>query len=329
MKRTWRLAALAAVPVASAQAQAPQPVPEKKVALEVLPGVTVTVLVDNMAGSTAVLGEWGLAFLINSGQHQILLDTGGGRVMLGNARALNVDLGKTEAIVLSHEHADHTAGLESALSAVGRVDLFVHPAGFDTRYSRGSAGATAHRLPFSREQLSQRVRTLVETREPTRIREGLMVTGQVPRTNDFEDTGVASAFLDQSLKTPNPILDDQAVFFRVPEGIVILLGCAHAGLVNTMAYVSQLTGEQRIFAVMGGTHLVSASPARMQRTIEALRKYGCRGSCCRTARACRRMPSWPGRSRGCAAGRPAVRGFSSAGHSLGCRAHDGARRVSH
>jgi 7,8-dihydropterin-6-yl-methyl-4-(beta-D-ribofuranosyl)aminobenzene 5'-phosphate synthase len=276
MKHHWKLATLALACVVSVQAQAPQPAQEKKVALDVLPRVTVTVLVDNMAGGSgsAVLGEWGLAFLINTDRHQILLDSGGGRVLLGNARALNVDLAKTEAIVLSHEHADHTAGLDGALSAVGRVDLFVHPAGFDTRYSKGSAGATAHRLPFSREQLSQRVRNLVETRTPTRVSEGLMVTGQVPRTNDFEDTGVRTAFLDETLKTPDQILDDQAVFFRVPEGIVILLGCAHAGLVNTMEYVSQLTGEQRIFAVMGGTHLVSASPARMQKTIEALRKYG-------------------------------------------------------
>jgi 7,8-dihydropterin-6-yl-methyl-4-(beta-D-ribofuranosyl)aminobenzene 5'-phosphate synthase len=101
-----------------------------------------------------------------------------------------------------------------------------------------------------------------------------MVTGQIPRVSDFEGTGVREdAFLDESMTTPDPILDDQAVFFRVPEGVVILLGCGHAGLVNTMAYVSELTGEPRIYAVIGGTHLLSASPARMQKTVEALRKY--------------------------------------------------------
>ena len=82
-----------------------------------------------------------------------------------------------------------------------------------------------------------------------------------------------SAFLDKKMRTPDPILDDQALLFRVPEGVVILLGCGHSGLVNTTAYVSELTGEQRIYAVVGGTHLLSASPARMQKTGQALRKY--------------------------------------------------------
>jgi 7,8-dihydropterin-6-yl-methyl-4-(beta-D-ribofuranosyl)aminobenzene 5'-phosphate synthase len=123
--------------------------------------------------------------------------------------------------------------------------------------------------------LRGRIRTLVETRAPTLVCDGVMVTGQIPRVNDFEDTGVADyAFLDERLRTPDPILDDQAVVFRVTEGVVILLGCGHAGLVNTMQYVGELLGERRIYAVVGGTHMASASPSRLQKTIEALKKYG-------------------------------------------------------
>jgi 7,8-dihydropterin-6-yl-methyl-4-(beta-D-ribofuranosyl)aminobenzene 5'-phosphate synthase len=274
MKKCWILGTVLLVLLAPVQAQSLQQAPEGKHALEVLSRVSVTVLVDNMAGSGPVLGEWGVAFLMETDQNQILFDTGGGRILLGNARALNVNLRKTEAIVISHEHADHTGGLESALNACGSVDLFVHPAGFDTRYWKDGAGATAHRLPLSRQQLSRRVRKLIETKEPTAIRRGVMVTGQIPRVNDFEDTGVREyAFLDENLKTPDPILDDQAVFFRVPEGVVIVLGCGHAGLINTMRYVSELVGEHRIYAVIGGTHLLNASPVRIQKTIEALKQY--------------------------------------------------------
>ncbi len=274
MNRHWKLGMFALIFASSAQAQSLHGVSGAREALEVLPRVSVTVLVDNMAGGDSVLGEWGLSFLIETDQHQILLDAGGGQVFLGNARALDVNLGKTDAIVISHEHGDHTGGLGDALNACGPVDLFVHPAGFETRYWKLQTGALAHRLPFSREQLLPRVRKLTETIAPTRIPGGLMVTGQIPRVTDFEDTGVREyAFLDEKMTTPDPILDDQALFFRVPEGVVILLGCGHAGLVNTMAYVSELTGEQRIYAVMGGTHLLGASPARMQKTVEALRKY--------------------------------------------------------
>jgi 7,8-dihydropterin-6-yl-methyl-4-(beta-D-ribofuranosyl)aminobenzene 5'-phosphate synthase len=243
-------------------------------ALNPLPGASVTVLVDNMAGGGPVLGEWGVSFLVETGQHRILFDTGAGQVLLGNARALGIDLRGTEAIVISHGHDDHTAGLEKAIEACGPVNLFVHPVVFDTRYWKDDSGAVAFRLPLSREQLGQRVRKLIETKEATAICEGVMVSGQIPRVTDFEDTGVRRyAFLDESLKTPDPILDDQAIFFRVPEGVVILLGCGHAGLVNTMRYVSELTGEREIYAVMGGTHLLGVSPRRMKETVAALKRY--------------------------------------------------------
>jgi len=274
MKEHWILPTLLFVLIAPVLAQLLQQTPKGKEALVVLPRVNVTVVVDNMAGGGPIRGEWGAAFLVETDKEQILFDTGGGRVLLGNARALDVNLSKTKAIVISHEHGDHTGGLDSALSACGHVDLFVHPAGFDTRYWKDGSHAESHTLPFSRQQFMQRVHNLVETKGPTRVGGGLTVTGQIPRVCDFEDTGVSQyAFLDEKLTAPDPILDDQAVFFRVPEGVVIVLGCGHAGLVNTMAYVSELTGEKRIYAVIGGTHLISASPDRLKKTAEALRKY--------------------------------------------------------
>ena len=274
MNKYLKLGILVLVFACSFHTQSLCQAPEGKQALEVLPSVRVTVLVDNMAGFGPVLGEWGVAFVVETGRHQILFDTGAGRVLVGNARALDVDLGKTDAIVLSHEHGDHTGGLENTLDACGPVDLFVHPAGFDTRYWKEDSRAVAHRLPLSRQELDQRARKVIETRGPTGICEGLMVTGQIPRVSYFEDTGVREyAFLDESMTTSDPILDDQALFFQVPEGVVILLGCGHAGLVNTMKYVIELTGQQKIYGVIGGTHLLSASPERIRKTVEALRKY--------------------------------------------------------
>jgi 7,8-dihydropterin-6-yl-methyl-4-(beta-D-ribofuranosyl)aminobenzene 5'-phosphate synthase len=242
--------------------------------LAVLPHVDVTVLVENMAGGGPVLGEWGLSFLVDTDSHRILFDSGGGHTLLGNVSALNADLGKVDAIVISHGHDDHTGGLEKALAACGPVDLFIHPAAFTTRYWKGGSRAVPDVLPLSRDQLSRRLRNLVETAKPAPVCAGVMVTGQIPRPTAFEDTGLREfAFLDAELKIPNPILDDQAVFFRVPEGVVILLGCGHAGVVNTIRHVSELTGEQKIYAVMGGTHLLNASPLRLRKTIEALRRF--------------------------------------------------------
>ena len=140
--------------------------------------------------------------------------------------------------------SERANGLEKALEVCGLVDLYLHPAAFETRYWKSASGVRPHGLPFSRQQLVQRVRKVVETKAPTAVCEGVMVTCQIPRLTDFEDTGLhESAFLDENARTPDPILDDQAIFFRVPEGVVILLGCGHAGLVNTMQYVCRLLGE--------------------------------------------------------------------------------------
>jgi 7,8-dihydropterin-6-yl-methyl-4-(beta-D-ribofuranosyl)aminobenzene 5'-phosphate synthase len=248
--------------------------PQRPVELAAVPRVDITVLVENMAGGGPVLGEWGLSFLVETDSRRILFDIGGGQTLLGNARSLGVDLSKIDTIVISHGHDDHTGGLGKALEACGPVDLFVHPAAFTTRYWKEGSRVVPDVMPFSRDELSRRVRKLIETANPTSVCEGVMVTGQIPRLTDFEDTGVREfAFLDAELKKPNPILDDQALFFRTPEGVVILLGCGHAGVVNTIRHVSKLVGGQKIYAVMGGTHLLNASPLRLQKTIETVREF--------------------------------------------------------
>jgi 7,8-dihydropterin-6-yl-methyl-4-(beta-D-ribofuranosyl)aminobenzene 5'-phosphate synthase len=247
---------------------------QSKFALEAQPRVKVTVVVDNLAGEGSVLGEWGASFLIQTDASQILYDTGAGSTVLGNARALGLNLGKTDAIVLSHEHGDHTGGLNAVLGNFGSLDLFVHPAGFTVRYWKDGTMAQPHSLPIARKTAGGKVRKIIETKKPTAVAKGVMVTGEIPRVNDYEDTGVREyAFLDEAMTKPDPILDDQAVFFRAPEGLVVILGCGHAGIVNTMEYVTKITSERRIYAIIGGTHLLTASSARIRKTIEALREF--------------------------------------------------------
>jgi 7,8-dihydropterin-6-yl-methyl-4-(beta-D-ribofuranosyl)aminobenzene 5'-phosphate synthase len=272
MKRAIFVFAMACGAVSAILAQAP---PSSQASLPVLQGVDVTVLVENMAGDPTLLGEWGLSFLIETGKHRVLFDAGGGRTLFENARALKADLTKLDAVIVSHGHFDHTGGLEKALELSGPVDLFIHPAAFSPRYFRGRERVVREENGISRDVLRGLSRDLRETAGPTIVREGLMVTGQVPRTTAFEDTGVGGfIYLDPDMKTPDLVPDDQAVFFRVPEGVVILLGCAHAGVINTVRYVMTLTGSEKIHAVMGGTHLLSASPERMQATIAAFREMG-------------------------------------------------------
>ena len=102
--------------------------------------------------------------------------------------------------------------------------------------------------------------------------EGLFVTGEIPRQTDFEDVG-GKFFLDERCQQPDPLVDDQALFFETPDGVVVLLGCAHAGVVNTMLQIERLTQGKHFHAVIGGMHLLNASPARLNATIQALRRW--------------------------------------------------------
>ena len=100
----------------------------------------------------------------------------------------------------------------------------------------------------------------------------MAVTGQVPHINDFEDVGGAF-FLDENCQKPDELLDNQTLFIDSPKGLIVLLGCAHAGVVNTLHYVAKLSGEKNIYAVIGGMHLLNASAERIEHTIEIFRQY--------------------------------------------------------
>lgn len=241
-------------------------------ALEESPSATVTVLADNLCGDDDVLGEWGLSFLLAAGGQRVLLDTGAGHVLQHNARALKVDLSTIDALVVSHGHYDHTGGIGALLPSRDRLRVFVHPSAFETSYWKRRGGTIeAWRMKPSRAELAAQVREIVDTTGPTFVTPAILVTGEIPRDTDFEDTGLTKeAFLDEALTQPDPVSDDQAVVFRVPQGVVVLLGCGHSGLVNTLRRVRALLDVDRIHAVMGGSHLISASPARMARTIAEL-----------------------------------------------------------
>lgn len=239
--------------------------------------VRVTVLVENTAQGPGMLAEHGLAYWIQWGDQQVLFDTGQGGVLAGNAYKLGIPLREADAVVLSHGHYDHTGGLAEALRSNRPMAVYLHPAALEAKYARNKDGTSREiGMPLpSRQALGQQGHRVVLTETSTPVLDGLAVTGHVPRTTDFEDTG-GPFFLDAACSTPDPLADDQSIFFDTKEGIVVLLGCAHSGVVNTLRYISDLSSGKPIHTVIGGMHLVQASPERNASTIEELRKFGVR-----------------------------------------------------
>jgi len=237
--------------------------------------VHITVLAENSVGRRGLLAEHGLALWIEMDDRHLLFDTGQGAVLMHNAEQLDAHLERADAVVLSHGHYDHAGGLEHVLPVAPRAGVYAHPAAFDQKYLRYDDG-TSRDIgvpPSSQRALHGHAGSLIQTEQPTEILPGLFVTGAIPRRTSYEDTG-GPFFSDAECQVADPLLDDQALFFASRRGTVVLLGCAHAGVVNTLYHIREVTDGRPFHAVMGGMHLVRATRDRMARTIAALRELG-------------------------------------------------------
>ncbi len=241
-------------------------------------GVRITVLVENSVNRGGLKAEHGWSCLIEIGGRRVLFDTGQTELVLDNARTLGCSLENLDAIVLSHGHYDHTGGLAAVCRLSPAARLFLHPAALETRFTQDADGAMRRiGMPeASRQAIANAGPGLILTSACLEVVPGLRVTGEIPRQTNFEDVG-GRFYLDDHARRADPLLDDQAVFFQTPAGMVVLLGCAHAGVVNTLTHIEHLTGGERVHALLGGMHLGSASERRMEETVACLRqiKPGC------------------------------------------------------
>jgi 7,8-dihydropterin-6-yl-methyl-4-(beta-D-ribofuranosyl)aminobenzene 5'-phosphate synthase len=129
-----------------------------------------------------------------------------------------------------------------------------------------------------RETLKQMEQNIVYTETPTKIADGIYVTGEIPRVTEYEDVG-GPFFTDEACTIPDPLHDDQSLFFDTPYGLVLIAGCAHSGIVNTLMYIRKLVGEKAVYAIIGGMHLLRASEERMARTIQYIKELDIKNIC--------------------------------------------------
>ncbi|MBC8431681.1 MAG: MBL fold metallo-hydrolase [Desulfobacterales bacterium] len=230
-----------------------------------------------------LLAEHGLSLLITvyqgEAKHTILLDTGYTKVGVPhNMERLGIDADDIEAIVISHGHMDHTGSLYAILDKLpGRIPLVLHPGAFvHPRYTRAPDGAM--RLwpqTLVQDDLEQENVEIVASKTPTLIAaDMILVTGEVERTTAFEK-GMPNALLEKDGEyVQDPIKEDQALVINLAgKGLVVISGCAHAGIVNTVEYAKKLAGEETIHAVLGGFHLTGPFFEKIHdETVDALKK---------------------------------------------------------
>ncbi len=228
----------------------------------------ITTLVENTAGGRGLLGEHGFSLWIEYDKKKILFDAGQGYVLKKNAKLLGIDLNSADGIVLSHGHYDHSGGLFKLDCLAGKT-IFTHQGSLLPKYSR-HLDSSVHDIgmqPAGREKLNFKFND-----KPAELFKRFHLTGAIPRNTDFENTG-GQFFCDKECRKVDNLIDDQAAFIETGAGLVVILGCAHSGVINTLEYISKLTGSYDIHTLIGGMHLGSASKERMNKTIKALKKF--------------------------------------------------------
>jgi 7,8-dihydropterin-6-yl-methyl-4-(beta-D-ribofuranosyl)aminobenzene 5'-phosphate synthase len=229
-----------------------------------------------------ILAEHGFSLVIRTyldkEVRSMIFDGGfspGGAVQ--NARKLGVDLKAVESFVLSHGHADHWGGFKGLMKATGRsgIPLVTHPDVFRRfRYTQNRNGI--YRTPqLTRSYIEKAGFDLRETRKPSMmLQDNMLFLGEIERLTDFEKNGANSFFREKGVVKLDDFKDDSAIVMLLNgRGLVILSGCAHAGIINTIQYARKLTGENKVFAVMGGFHLTGKTRNQINPLLDALSEF--------------------------------------------------------
>ncbi|MGI6207402.1 MAG: MBL fold metallo-hydrolase [Anaerolineae bacterium] len=232
----------------------------------------VTCIVDNLVAKGGLWGEHGLSMLVEAEGGRVLLDCGdSGTVLRHNLAALRVDLESVDAAVLSHGHGDHVGGLEVLAPALSRKPLVAHPEAFRERF--GGPDRRSIGMDGGRRQVLEQAFDLRLSDGPVEVVPEVWTTGEIRQRPYPEGRGKSHVVRDGDGFIPDPYRDDLSLVVRVRDGMVLLVGCAHAGLLNIVAAVREAY-DTPLVAVIGGTHLAGATHRELRQVAETLKAWG-------------------------------------------------------
>ncbi len=233
--------------------------------------IQITCLInDTVKWDKGFWGEHGISFLIELPDERILFDTGTSpQILEHNLNKINTDLKEISAVVLSHGHYDHTGALEWVLSKVDYPRVIADPLVFDQKLiKKEDGGFWPVGSPMKNCEVEKKA-DLHLTTELTEIADGVFVTGRIPRNTSFEKTPENYYRETKNDLHTDTIPDDRTLVILSAMGLLVVCGCCHAGLINTLTYITDHF-KKPIHAVMGGIHLVGASEERIQETLRGL-----------------------------------------------------------
>ncbi len=238
----------------------------------------VTILCDNYVGRPGFIGEHGFSALIEIGDKRYLFDAGSGLGLSLNLKLLEKNLKGVGRIFLSHGHYDHTGGLKTALQETGPVNVVAHPEVFSRHHlktPRMSADEPRYiGSPLSKEELTALGAEFTWVEETRRMEDGIWFVTGVPikPDQDFQDPQLVIP--DGQGFSPDPISDDASLLIETTTDPVLLLGCAHSGVLNILDHIEETLKIRKLRAILGGTHLMFFSPERIAAVIKRFEAFG-------------------------------------------------------
>ena len=235
----------------------------------------ISVVVDNgvpISVKKPFVAEHGFSILVEHEGKKILFDTGWSSAVVANLSLLGVHPSAIDMVVVSHGHYDHTGGLYFVLQHAGKkMPIYAHPNIFQPRYSTAGDMRQFIGLPYTREQLTVLGAEWHFVDKPIELLPGVRVSGEIPKESGFESGDAKLVICDAGgCDCQDDIPDDLALFFSGPKGMVVIGGCTHSGLINTVRYGLRVTGARRFAGWVGGTHLGPVSAEQQKKTIAEL-----------------------------------------------------------
>ena len=236
--------------------------------------IRATILCENCVFSgPGALAEHGWSVFLETEHGNYLFDTGGGKTIINNARQFGKNLSEIKGIILSHHHYDHTGGLLSVLEHANKVKVYTHPKLFKNSYSVRNGVERYIGIPYRRELLENKGAEFIFNTDFTEIAPGIMLTGEVPRKTSFEKGDPNLKIKCENGYLQDTVIDDQALILNTSKGLVIILGCSHAGIINTINYAIEKTGQRYIHTIFGGTHLGLVDKETEVKSLAALKEF--------------------------------------------------------